>query len=472
MKTITRRDFIKTSVGGALAVSALSCGRKSSGPQAKNLLIIMTDQQPVSTMGCYGNPLDTTPNLDRLAASWMRFDNCYISAFPCSPSRATLLTGRYPEGHGVYTNNVPLSDKIPSLGRIMSAKGRRTGYFGKSHLKGYMYRREPGRKPFNGNWYNRVIEEDWKFRLEKLEGGVGEDRSQLGFSHWVGGWSQYHDYLREVGLGDLLSEAPWPGNHNDLPSAPYHQHRYSLIPEEHHTASFLAGEAEKYLHGRESTDSPFTMVLSFYGPHLPVSPPQPWNEKFSIRDCPLPDNHFDLLEGKPRRQRDNSYCYVLPRWEESQFRDYIRRYYGYAAYIDAHIGRVLQALEKSGLEEETIVLFTSDHGDMIGSHGFVFKMEPCGYQELARVPLLLRIPGSTRPGSVSGSLVGTVDILPTLAVRMDFELPGAPGRSCRSSTAAGNTAFIPVTRWMSFMIWTPIPARWSTSWPSRNSPRL
>jgi arylsulfatase A-like enzyme len=441
MKKISRRDFIKTSVGGMLAVSALRCGGKTSGPRPKNLLIIMTDQQPVSTMGCYGNPLNPTPNLDRLAASGLRFDNCYISAFPCSPSRATLLTGRYPQGHGVYTNNVILSDDIPSLGPIMLGKGIETCYFGKSHLKGHMYRHEPGRKPFDGAWHNRVSREDWKFRLEKLEGGVGEDRPQLGFSRWVGGWAQYHEYLREAGMGHLLEKPPWPGNHNDLPSAPYHEHRYSLIPEEFHTASFLAGEAEDYLRGRGSAGGPFAMVLSLYGPHLPVSPPRPWDEKYGIEDCPLPDNHYDELEGKPRRQRDNTYCYVLPRWREAQFRDYIRRYYGYTAYIDGQIGRVLQALQESGLEEETIVLFTSDHGDMISAHGFVFKMEPCGYQELARVPLILRAPGITRPGTASGSLVSSVDIMPTLAELMDFELPGAQGRSFLSLPAKPGGSF-------------------------------
>ncbi len=414
MNKISRRRFLKTAVNSALAVSTLRCSLLKAKKKPMNLVFIMTDQQPVSTLGCYGNPLNPTPNLDRLARKSMRFSNFYISAFPCSPSRASMLTGLYPQKHGVITNNVLLEDKIPSLGFIMKDSGRDTGYFGKSHLKGYMYRNMPWREPFNGNWYWKRIPDDHEYKLEQVEGGFGEDCPQLGFETWAGGWKDYHYYLRNVGLGELLKERPIPGNHNDLPSAGRGEHRYSLLPEEHHMASFFAQKAVQYIRSQHEKKRPFSMVLSFYGPHLPVAPPKPWDEKYSLEQCPLPPNHHDMLEGKPIEQKNNDVCYMAPNWEEALFRDYIRRYYGYCAYIDQQIGRVLDTLTDCGLDDNTIVVFTSDHGDMIAAHGFIYKMDTCCYQELANVPFIIRVPGVTQPGSMTNCLTSNIDILPTL----------------------------------------------------------
>lgn len=414
VQAITRRDFLRAAVGGALTVSSLRCGLRKSEARGMNVVLIMTDQQPVNTLGSYGNPLNPTPNLDRLARSGLRFTNAYIGAFPCSPSRATLFTGCYPQCHGVYTNDVPLEDDVPSLGFIMHGSKRATAFYGKSHLKGHMYRDEPGREPYLGSWFLRRVPDDFDFKFVKMLGGEGEDNPQLGFDKWAGGWKDYHAYLKEAGLGCLLEKTPWPGNHNDLPSASEGTHMSSLIPEEHHTAAFLTNKAVEYIRSRHESRYPFAMVLSFYGPHLPVAPPRPWDEKYALDQCPLPINHSDTLEGKPREQRENRVCYKLPEWTPEQFQDYIRRYYGYCAYLDNQIGRVLDALRDSGFEDNTIVIFTSDHGDLLAAHGSIYKMETCGYQELANIPLILRVPSVTQPGSVTETLVSLVDILPTL----------------------------------------------------------
>lgn len=439
---ISRRTFLKTAVGTAITASTLGCNLFTSKERPMNVVFIMTDQQPSSTLGCYGNPLNPTPNLDRLARTGMRFSNFHISAFPCSPSRASMLTGLYPQKHGVITNNIPLEDKIPSLGFIMRDSGRDTGYFGKGHLKGHMYRNMPWRKPFNGSWFWNRIPDEQEYKFEQVEGGLGEDHPQLGFATWAGGWKNYHDYLRSVGLGDLLRERPIPGNHNDLPNTGRDEHRYSLLPEEHHMASFFAQEAVEFIRSQHEKNQPFGMVLSFYGPHLPVAPPRPWDEKYSLDQCPLPPNHHDALEKKPIEQKNNAVCYMLPNWEESQFRDYIRRYYGYCAYIDKQIGRVLDTLTECGLDDNTIVIFTSDHGDMIAAHGFIYKMDTCCYQELANVPFIIRVPGLTERGAVSRSLVESVDILPTLIDLLGLPgLKGLHGNSFRKILSDPNTSF-------------------------------
>ncbi len=430
MSTISRRRFLQTLAVGSAAASSFSCLGRGKSQRPVNLLFIITDQQPVSTLGCYGNPLNPTPHLDRLAETGTRFTDFYIGAFPCSPSRASILTGCYPQRHGVTTNNVILSDEIPSLGFLLRDGGRATAHFGKSHLGGYMYRNVLERKPYEGRWFHRRVPDENGFVYEKAEGGTGEDQSILGFDTWAGGWRQYHDYLIDVGLGDLLNQYPKPGNHNDLPSGPNTEHRYSLLPAEHHMASFFTQKAEKFIRSRRGSTQPFSLFLSYYGPHLPVAPPKPWDTKYSLEQCPLPSNFFDLLEGKPEHQRTNSVCYKLPNWSKEQFQDYIRRYYGYCAYLDAQIGRVLNALAETGLDQNTIVIFTSDHGDMLAAHGMVYKMNRSGYQELANVPFIIRVPGVTRPGSVVRSLSSSVDILPTL-IEM-FGLPPVEGLQGKS----------------------------------------
>ncbi len=411
---VSRRDFVRTAAGGVAAASALGSAAASDQPRRPmNVLFVMTDQQPLSTLGCYGNSLDPTPNLDNLAATGVRFDNFYIGGFPCSPSRACMLTGRHPHGHGVITNDIPLEEDVPSMGHIFSAAGYDTGWFGKWHLGGSMYRDRPN-APDNNNWYFKREDDEKGYRWKRTPGGKGEDEPQCGFDTWVGGWKHYHEYMRGVGLGDMLDKNPNIGNHNAAPSGPDSTHSYSMLPPEHHMASFFSQETERFIRGHQGCDTPWAAVLSYYGPHLPVAPPKPWDEKYSLDQCPLPDNHNDDLVGKPLKQRSNRRCYVLPQWTDEQFQDYIRRYYGYCAYLDEQMGRVFSTLTDCGMDDNTIVIFTSDHGDMVGAHGLVWKLCTCGYEELFNVPFIARVPGMTQPGSVSQALGSNVDIMPTL----------------------------------------------------------
>jgi hypothetical protein len=121
----------------------------------------------------------------------------------------------------------------------------------------------------------------------------------------------------------------------------------------------------------------------------------------------------------------NQRCYVQPRWTDEQFRDYVRRYWGYSSYIDHQIGRVLKALDESGKAQNTIVIFTSDHGDMMAAHGFVFKLGHCGYEELLRVPFTIRAPGRLPAGTTCDRLVTSVDVFPTILTLMGIDVPEA-----------------------------------------------
>lgn len=421
---ISRRLFLKT--GGAVAAGMLPMWARAR-EERPNVVFIMTDQQPVGAVGAYGNAGIRTPNIDRLAREGVRFDRFYIAAFPCSPSRACYFSGRHAHNHGVVTNDVFFSHDIPSLGSVLKAQGYSTGYVGKWHLSGQMYR---GREnaPMENEWYYERVPSEDRFQFERKPGGTGEDVSQHGFDYWVGGWKQYHEYLRDVGL-EAFAESKI-GNHNIAPSGPEGSHIHSEVPEEHHMSAFLAGRAVEFIERQKDHQAPFALVLSFYGPHLPVAPPKPWDTLYGLDEVPLPGNFPDDLEGKPARQRMNQRCYVQPRWTREQFRDYVRRYWGYSSYIDHQIGRVLSALDASGKAGNTIVIFTSDHGDMMASHGFVFKLGHCGYEELLRVPFLVRAPGRFRAGSVCDQLVSSVDVFPTLLTLMGIDVPeGVDGRN-------------------------------------------
>lgn len=421
--SVSRRQFLATAglAGAALGTGALGAAQPAG--RRLNVLYIMTDQQPASCVGAFGNPTLRTPALDELAARGCRFERFYIAGFPCSPSRASMLTGLYPHHHGVEQNDVVLDPTLPCLGNLCAAAGYDTAYFGKWHLGGNMYRdREDRRAPgLGGNWYFRRVEGADGFKFEAVEGGVGEDGPQNGFATWAGGWKDYHTWLRAQGRDDLLKAFPAVGNHNDAPSGPDDVHAFSQLPPDLHVEAFSAGRAEQFVRSHAG-GRPWCVVLSFYGPHHPVAPPKPWDDMYPMEQVQLPPNHRDTLEGKPLRQF-NGDTYRLPKWSDDQFKDYIRRYWGYCSYIDSQIGRVFEALRQTGQWDNTIVIFTSDHGDMLAAHGMIHKLGTCGYEELYRVPTIVHIPGVTRAGSRRSQLASNIDLLPTILEASGIPLP-------------------------------------------------
>ena len=393
-----------------------------------NVLLIMTDQQPVSTIGCYGNSVVKTPAQDRLAREGMRFDNFYIAAFACTPSRATYLTGRYPHNHGVVVNDVELDDALPSIGNTFRDAGYQTAWIGKWHLGGQMYRGIAGRGPFDNCWVRKRVDSTRDFEFVEVEGGTGEDEPRSGFDHWVGGWKHFKAYLQTTDLPDEVKNLPRVGNHQAAPSASDREHNVSLLGEDHHMAHFFADEMMSFLNANR--DDPFCAVLSFYGPHSPVCPPEPWDSMYDLDDVPLPDNYDAPLEDKPRFQSGRDRTYVRDVWSRDEVRDYVRRYWGYVSYIDAQIERVLNALDANGQAENTIVMFVSDHGDMVGQFGMVYKLTYCGYDTLMKVPCLVRWPGRIEAGAVNTSLNSSVDVMPTLLDLAGMDIPeGVDGES-------------------------------------------
>ncbi len=422
---ISRRHFIGTAAAGA---AGFALGRYAGRGEAQmprsndlqpNVLYIMTDQQRWDTIGASENELIQTPNLDRLAAGGANFTRFYTAAFPCSPSRATLITGRYPHSHGVWTNDTLLAPSVRTLGEVSRDAGYDTAWIGKWHLGGRMYGESYA---YRYNVGDGGIERE-KFDLDRT---LGEDTSQHGFEHWVGGFTHYQDYLRELGLLEPRPGKKVRGNHHTI-----HEDGHSVIPEDHFMTAFLAKEAVKFLQQPQRAERPFTCCLSFHGPHLPITPPEPWDAMYDRGSIPLPGNLNDDLRSKPwRTQRQNRH-WMREEWSDEQYRDIIARYWGYCSYIDHWTGRVLDALEQQGLADNTIVVYTSDHGEMVGSHGFIYKGAYM-YDGVQRVPFIMRAPGAIPAGLQTNALGSSVDLLPTLAEMIGIEAP--PETQGRSMT--------------------------------------
>jgi arylsulfatase A-like enzyme len=426
--------FIRRAVFmGAIGILLWPAAVRAATAVRPNILVIITDQQPTSTIGAYGNPQIKTPNIDRLAREGVRFEQFHIAAFPCCPSRACYWTGRWPQHHGVLTNEVALAADIPTLGSIARAAGYQAAFVGKWHLGGSMYVVSDKDK-----WSMRRVAdaEDYAFDRKGPWRG-GEDKPQGGFlDKWVGGWTQYQEYLRRVGLAGFGQI----GCHNMAPSGPDDTHSYSRVGAEHHEAAFLAGEAERFIRHQRDRTKPFCLVLSIYGPHHPVAPPKPWDTLYDPQSVPLPENFHDDLSGKPLAQQNDPMCRQAGRWSDAQFRDYLARYWGYCSYIDQQVGRVLTALDDEKILDQTIVVYTTDHGDMVAAHGFVFKL--CsGYDELMRVPMIIRYPKAIRPGKTD-ALAQSIDVLPTLLDLCGIPIPpGVDGRSL-AGLLAGKAAAV------------------------------
>ncbi len=342
-----------------------------------NVLIVITDEHNFRTLGCYRELLPTeqaemwgpgtvvpTPNLDRLAAEGVICTRAYATAPVCSPCRAAMITGLYPHNTGVPTNNENLRQDIPTLATILAASGYRTGFIGKWHLGGAS---KPGWAP-------------------EIDGGFQHKEFMFNRGHWKK--LAFSDEGPSVGARDAKGQPSYDVDGAD---------------QETFTTDFLTNRAIEYV--SDASRQPFLCVVSYPDPHGPNTVRQPY------------DHMFDQLRFLPPRTygRDDM---PIPGWlggakNHAKFvGDQMSRYFGMVKCIDDNFGRLMKSLETSGRLDSTIVLMTSDHGDLCYEHDRLNKGNP--YEGSARVPLLIRYPKRLTAKTVYRQPVGTVDITPTL----------------------------------------------------------
>jgi arylsulfatase A-like enzyme len=364
-----------------------------------NILLVVADQLRRDTSAAYGNHWVDTPAFDGLAADAAVFDHCYVTQPVCAPSRASILTGRYPQGHGVTTNGKNLPAEVPVLAELLP-DAYATAHVGKWHLG-------DDAVPQHGfdHW---VSVEDWRRRYTRPEYRELEP--------------DYHHFLRVNGI----TPPPPDSSYEEwLPGAD--------LPEHLTQGHFSAGEAVRFIAERadEPGDRPWLLTVSFFEPHPPYTGPlddlhDPDDVVLGPAFLAFPENgslvnrlraaHYLGGNMSPLAQRSGDHHDLT---SETGWRRLIARYHGNVALFDRQLARLLAALDATGQADSTIVVVTSDHGEMLGDHGLLEKR--CLYEASVGVPLVIRDP---RPGAVRGRIRGNfghVDLVPTL-----LEMAGAP----------------------------------------------
>lgn len=338
-----------------------------------NILLLYTDQQRFDTIAALGNPYIQTPVLDRIVAEGTSFPSAYCPSPVCMASRCSLLLGQYAHQTGC-TGNTPMPQERTSLMDLLKAEGYQTHGIGKMHFG-------PDTRKLWG-FESRVFAE---------EGGMREG-------------DDYCDFLREQGYGHIVD---CYGVRSDM----YYVPQVSQVPEGLHETHWVADRALEFLGSRDA-DRPFFLWASFTKPHPPFESPVPWNRLYKSVEMPLPHlppDYEDLLTFWNRVQ--NRYKYRDQGFDWNLIRLIRAQYYATISFVDYNVGRILDRLCEQGELDDTLVIYTSDHGELLGDFGSFGKrsmLDPA-----ARVPLLVRYPERFGGGERCDRPASPVDLLPT-----------------------------------------------------------
>ncbi len=365
-----------------------------------NLLFIWTDEQRADTMAAYGNSNIHAPNLNKLAAESCVFSNAYVTQPVCTPNRSAVMAGLWPHTTGCIKNNVPLPDDVKCLPELLDDRDYRTAYMGKWHLGDEIF----VQRGFE-EWVS--IEDGYSSYYR-----AGRDRSER---------SDYHHFLIERGY------KPDRGTKFSRSFA-------ARRPIEHCKPAFLEMKACDFL--RRHRKEPFILYVNFLEPHMPFF--GPLDDEHDPDQVDLPANFGDPLEeNEPLRYRIiRECCRARYGGREKDIRALIARYWGLVSQVDRSVGGILRTVDELGLAEDTIVVYTSDHGDMMGSHHMVEKSVM--YEEAVRVPWLMRVPQMRGGRRIVKERVSHIDMMPTLIELMAGRQAGhLPGRSLAGLMAGG-----------------------------------
>ncbi|MEO1681513.1 MAG: sulfatase-like hydrolase/transferase [Pseudomonadota bacterium] len=423
-----------------------------------NFLIITADQHRGDCLGVEGRRV-RTPNLDAMARAGTRFTAAICPSPVCQPARASILTGQLCRTHGVHDNGIDLDDGVGEKGfaGTLGASGYDTGYFGKAHFSSYDAREPTGRP---------------ECILSSVDFGEDWNGPYMGFQNvelMLSGPSNHpplapprgHHYERFFYADGKGAERAKLYNEGRGDTKAAAQTWHSQLPTNWHYTPWTADRAIEWLtHGRDP-DKPFCAWISFVDPHHPFDCPEPWSRLHDPADVDLPPHRTRDLDKRPWWHRAaventpkgdpaeiavrSTYSRIAPQTDD-QLREIIANTYGQIAFIDEQVGRILTALAEAGLAENTIVIYTSDHGDWLGDHGLILK-GPMPYEGLLRVPMIIKGPG-VPAGKIVNEPVSTLDIAATLYDYTD-QSPGLAqhGASLRPVIQADATRDFAMMEW-------------------------
>lgn len=359
-----------------------------------NVLWICTDQQRFDTLGCYGNSWVETPNLDRLAGMGVRFEQAYAQCPVCGPSRASFLTGRYPRTCRVRQNGQDIPADEITVARLLKKNGFFCGLSGKLHLS---------------VCHNSVC----KIAERRIDDGYDYFRwshhpAPFDGTNWP--MNEYSMWLAQQGM-DYVTP--------DRMDCVYVQ---TGMAEPLHQTKWCTDQAIQFLESARKYGMPWFFSLNYFDPHHPFDPPQEYLDRYLERldELELPDYEIGELERKPVFQRidhegayDTKGNFPFPEMSLKDHRMIRAAYYAMVDLIDHQVGRLLDWLEKNHQLEETMIIFTSDHGESLGDHGIYLK-GPYFYEGNVHVPLIIAMPGKIRGGRTSSALVELTDLAETI----------------------------------------------------------
>ena len=350
----------------------------------KNILFLLTDQQRYDTLSCNGSAQCQTPYVDEVAKEGTNFSYAYTPIALCSPSRGSIFTGLFPHNHGQLTNigdnfngvfDKNILDK-KSWTQVLSDNDYLTGYIGKWHLP------KEGENKFWGlaNWH--------------LYRSYYDELKNIGIEH-------FYDYH-----GSHLMDSEW--GISNPPAYGKSGLDYSQMQETWSTDKTIS-LIEKY----KDSENPFMIMTSFKGPHWDYMVPEPYDKMYDPRSIEKWGNFDDPFINKPEIQQKEILRWNAGHLTWKDWQKMIAAYWGYCTYIDSEIGRIIKYLKKMNLYDDTVIIFSTDHGDMIGSHR-IFNKGFQMYEETHRIPLIIRDPDSSTPGDVINSFVSHVDLFDTI----------------------------------------------------------
>lgn len=382
--TPNRRQFIQEISAGAAAL-ALSQESFAVEPKPKgpNILFILVDQLRMDCLGAYGNPDIKTPNIDALAADGVRYNHS-ICAFPvCTPSRYSILSGQYVHEHRGWNNHCTLAEHIPTFPKILRAAEYRTKAVGKMHMAPTYL-------------------------------DVGFDEMLLTEQNGPGRWDDdYHRYLMELDLYDHNDLEDQELNHREHARKEYWDTLGALVsnlPDSCHSTTWVGDKTFLSLESWSEEGGNLVMA-SFIKPHHPFDPPAPWHEMYDPEKLAILPGWVDQCFPEDIAVSPGYFRHAD--MTEAQLRRAMAYYYATISHIDVQVGRLVGYLKSRGLYDNTLIVFTSDHGEYMGQRHLLLKAN-LTYESLLKVPLIIKWPGNKSAGEVSDRLVNNIDLAPTI----------------------------------------------------------
>ena len=421
-------------------------------PARPNILLITSDQQHYDTLGV-ANPRIKTPALDRMAAEGTRFNRAYCPNPTCTPTRASIITGMYPSQHGAWSLGTKLFEDVPTVGHLLGGAGYATALIGKAHFQPLATR--PGMesiecqplmrqldfwRKWHGPWYGFE-------HIETARNHTCESHAGQHYAVWMedNGLANWRDYFVD-----------WPHRPDDV--ARRMAQRHWGLPEKYHYTRWTAERTVAHIRQSLGQGRPFFTWASFMDPHPPYVLSEPWASMYDPDDM-LPGRlhpgehdrnppHFARTQQprpdwSPWNREPWIHGFMSHLQDEQELRRDMAIYYGMISFMDQQIGVILDELEAAGAAENTLVVFTTDHGHFLGQHGLIAK-GPFHYEDMIRIPFIVRRPGRTPAGRVSRDIQSLVDLAPTFLAAAGVEAPGVMTGLDQSASWSGGG---PVRRW-------------------------